>query len=349
MRLTVLKGRSGGAWPRRTLRMQLLAVLIGAGVACGAHAQADMDALIKAAKAEGEVTFYTSFIENVARRIINGFGAKYGIKPQFVRTNGSTLLYQRYATEAEAGNIAADLAFSSGGADAFAEAAIVKGWMDPVSKWELPVVKSGEFPARFNRGTTVVVQVSPYQIGYNTEKVKAADLPRDWMDLADPKWKGQLLVASPAISDAYVIFWGALLDKYGESFFARLRQNIRPISGGLAGMQGLAAGEGTFIVPAIISTVESVKEKGAPLSIFGFDYTTGVDMQLMLSARGKAKHPAAARLLANYVMSPEGNKVMNDEPGGLTVYESSKLPKEYQQEKPGTAARRPAMVKLLGF
>jgi ABC-type glycerol-3-phosphate transport system substrate-binding protein len=140
-----------------------------------------------------------------------------------------------------------------------------------------------------------------------------------------------------------------LLDKYGESFFARLRPNIRPATGGVAGMQGLAAGEGSFIVPAIISTIENVKEKGAPLGVVGFDYTTGVDMQMMLSARGRAKHPAAARLFANYIMSPEGNKVMNDEPGGFAIYESSKLPKDYQQEKPGTAARRPAIVKILGF
>ena len=33
----------------------------------------------------------------------------------------------------------------------------------------------------------------------------------------------------------------------------------------------------------------------------------------------------------------------------FTVYESARLPKDSQQEKPGYAARRATIVKLLGF
>src|SRR5688572_6506536 len=43
-----------------------------------ATAQAELDALIKAAKAEGEVTFYIALVESVGKRAADGFFAKYG-------------------------------------------------------------------------------------------------------------------------------------------------------------------------------------------------------------------------------------------------------------------------------
>ena len=71
-------------------------------------------------------------------------------------------------------------------------------------------------------------------------------------------------------------------------------------------------------------------------------------------ARHLLPHLAAARLLANYVMSLEGNKVFNDDPGGVTVYDTSGLPKEYEAPKEGTGAqatgaRREQIRQLLGF
>ncbi len=49
------------------------------------NAQADLDALIKAAKAEGEVIFYSGATENVAKRVAEAYKAKYGIKYAFTR------------------------------------------------------------------------------------------------------------------------------------------------------------------------------------------------------------------------------------------------------------------------
>ena len=45
----------------------------------------------------------------------------------------------------------------------------------------------------------------------------------------------------------------------------------------------------------------------------------------------------------------EGNKVLNDEPGGFTMYETGRLPKQYVSPKPAMVARRPDIVKALGF
>jgi hypothetical protein len=82
----------------------LIAALAFAGPASvwgqARNVQAELDALVKAAKAEGEVTFYIGLTPNVATRIANAFNTKYGIKAQFLRLDAVALI-SRYSAEAE--------------------------------------------------------------------------------------------------------------------------------------------------------------------------------------------------------------------------------------------------------
>lgn len=310
-------------------------------------ASAALEALIKAAKAEGELTYYSAQTENVPRRVSAAFQAKYGIQGKFIRLN-STLLQQRYATDAEAGTFPAD-AFLSGDTIGYADAGIKKGWIEAIATAGLPVILSGEFPAPYNRGATAVLQVLPWGIVYNTEKVKGADIPKDWMDLLNPKWKDQILIPNPRSSDSYIDHWAMLFDKYGESYFAKLRaQNLRMYTSGVPAMQALGAGEGSIQVPGLIPQTQGIKEKGAPINITILDMAVGLEMAITLTARGKSKSPHAARLFANYVMSKEGNEVFNADPGQSSIYAAGALPKDYRAPIAGTAGRRNEIFKLLG-
>lgn len=314
-----------------------------------AEAQGQLEALIKAAKAEGELTFYSTPTENVANRIKDAFVKKYGIKAQFLRMAGSPL-QQRYSAEAEAGNFVADVILNAGNSVEYAEDGIKKGWLEPVATAGIPVITSGEFPAKFMLGPTAIVQVAPWGIAYNTDKISAADVPRDWPDLLHPKLKGQLIIVDPRTSAAQIDHWSLVLDKHGEGFFTQLlAQNPRRYSGGVPAINALAAGEGSVQVPTILAQVQGLKDKGAPLVWTAVDTSTGVEIQATLTSRTKAKHPAAGRLFANYVMSLEGNRVLNDDPGGMTVYDTARLPKGYESPRRGSSARLPQFMKLLGF
>ena len=313
-------------------------------------AQAALEVLIKAAKAEGELTYYSAQTENVPRRVSAAFLAKYGINAKFVRFN-SILLQQRYATDADAGNFSADMIINSGDSITYAENGIKKGWFEPVSTAGLPVILSGEFPARFNKNVTAVIQLSPWGIAYNTDKIKGADIPKDWPDLLNPKWKGQILLPDPRASDAYIDQWAMLFDKYGESFFVKLReQGWRLYASGVPATQALGAGEGSIQVPTVAPQVQGVKDKGAPITMMIPDMAVGVEQHVTLTARAKSKYPNAARLFANYVMSPEGNQVFNADPGQAPVYAlGNSLPKDYRSPIPGTASRKAEIVKLFGL
>jgi hypothetical protein len=163
---------------RNTLAVPALLALGLVAASGPARAQADLDALIKGAKAEGEVVIYSGATENIVKRTGDAFSALYGIKYSFIRTAGAQNL-QRFATEAEAGTFAADLVFNGGGSQVFAAEAVKKGWVEAIRQAGIPALTSGQFPAKFITGATATIQLAPWGIAYNTDKVSVADAPRD--------------------------------------------------------------------------------------------------------------------------------------------------------------------------
>lgn len=309
---------------------------------------ADLDKLIAAAKAEKSVTIYTAAVENAMARVIKGFNEKYGVNAQFVRMS-SSVLQQRFSAEAAAGNIAADMIFIAGGPTVFLQDGMKNGSLQAISDAGIPVLASGQFPARFSDGKSAVIQISPWLIAVNTDKL-SGPAPKDWPDILDPKYKGQIILIDPRASNAFLDIWAAILDKHGEEFFAKLRaQEPRRYADGIPATQGLAAGEAAIEVPALPAMVTQLSAKGAPLEQEVPAYTSGVEMHVIVANPAKSRSPNAARLLAHFVMSPEGNKLFNADPGSASVYDTSRLPAQYQAPKPETAARKEKILSLLGF
>ena len=97
-------------------------------------------------------------------------------------------------------------------------------------------------------------------IMYNKEKVSAAAVPKNYEDLADPKWKGKLLIrASGHIYNQSLV--GSLLAADGPEKPRRgpgSRGNLRgpPRGGDTDQIKGVAAGEAELCVskPIITST-----------------------------------------------------------------------------------------------
>ena len=337
--------REGGAAAHR----QGPVLLAQASKGVGPTSQSELEALIKAAKAEGELTFYSSTPEGVSKKASEAFQAKYGVRAHFLRL-ASAPLQQRFSAEADANNLAADVLIPLGASVPFAEEGIKKGWIESISLAALPALKSGEFPARFNTGPTALIQINPWLIAYNTEKLKPSEAPKDWGDLLNPRFKGQMIIPDTRVTDAYSGFWSMILDRYGESYFNQLRaQGFRQISSGIPAMQGVAAGEAILTFPAISATVQEPKSKGAPLAMVVPDRTTGSESHIMLTARARSKHPGAGRLFVNWVLTQEGNLAFNQDSGSTSVFDTSGLPRQYESPKSGTAAWREQLVKLLGF
>lgn len=317
-----------------------------------AAAQARLDELIKAAKAEGDLTYYTVMTENVMQPLDKLFAAKYGIKTTWLRIPQSTM-FTRYYAEFESGNTAADLSMANN-ADSTVEPGFKKGWLQNMRDARLPAIMSGEFPARFVRDYGAIVQISPWHILYNTQKLQGAEIPKTWTDLLNPKYRGQIAISDLTESDSLIAPWQVLLDTYGEKFFVGLRgQNLRVHNNTIVGVQGMGAGEASIWLPAARFVGTMMSAKGAPVdAVLPEGPGTGIETLVFLSHPSKSKRPNAARLFVNFMLSQEGNMGFASGAGAGTysVYDTKGLPRAYASPKPLTNAdaTRTEIQKLLG-
>ncbi|CAM3518987.1 ABC transporter substrate-binding protein [Kibdelosporangium persicum] len=293
--------------------------------------------LITKAREEGGVTFYSVPPEDVARALADAFTEKYGIDATFVRLTAAPLA-QRFSAEAQAGRPGADVIMVSN--SPFYADGIAKDWLTPLPEAGIPGYPGG-LPADFVLADpgTAVVQVQPSGFGYNTDMVSEKDAPKDWPDLLDPKWKGKILMANPKSSPAYVDFWYMIEKEYGIDYLQDLRGQVARFYDGTVPLtEAMAAGEGAITVPNVTSSVQPVAAKGAPVAINVPDLTNGPE--IVAGVATKAQHPHAARLFTHFVLSEEGNRILNSQPGSVSPYDKAKMPARFTRITHADAVRK---------
>ena len=83
-----------------------------------------------------------------------------------------------------------------------------EGLLDPYTPtW------ADEVPAEAKdaRGRWFGTYMTPEVIAYNTHAVTAAEAPKDWNEVVDPKWKGKVLIRNPVESGTMRAIFGAML------------------------------------------------------------------------------------------------------------------------------------------
>lgn len=62
------------------------------------------------------------------------------------------------------------------------------------------------------------------QFFYNSNKLNESEVPDNYLDLLDPKWKGKLILTYPNDDDAIAYLFSLQIAKYGFDWFERLNQ-----------------------------------------------------------------------------------------------------------------------------
>ncbi len=261
--------------------------------------------LEKAAKTEGEFVWYTSVNAEDIQRIVQLFEKRYPfIKAKAVRLNSSRIV-QRYTSEFQAGTHLADILDTS---DSRIEYFRRKGMLQP---YYTPMAE--KFDKRFlqSQGYWVANRVTMLVLGYNTRLVKAAEAPRRYEDLLDPKWKDQMSLEredSPWFM-TLMEHWG---EQKGKAFFQRLRsQNPKVRTGHTHLAQLIAAGEDPLSPNIHSQGMASGQRRGAPVEWLNLE---PVIASSNVSALAKnAPHPNAALLFLDFILNKEdGQRVIRE-------------------------------------
>ena len=271
------------------------------------------DARMEAAKKEGKVVWYTSLALSSSEKVAKLFEAAYpGIKVEVHRT-GSERILQRVMQELQANLKIADVVHTSD-----AGHYVLLKQKNLLMKYAPAGID--RFPAAFKDkdGFHYGLRATVNVIAYNTKIVPAADAPRTWKDLLDPKWKGKLVTAHPGYSGVIATHVLALVQLHGWDYFKQLAQNKLMLVQSAVDPSGVvASGERPIAVDGGDYTFYQIKKKGNPVEIV-FP-KEGVPLVVSPSAiTSFAPHPNAARLFTDFIFSRELQQVLADSEGLYT-------------------------------
>jgi iron(III) transport system substrate-binding protein len=296
----------------------LLAVL--AGFVTAGEAQTPSKHL-EGAKKEGKVVWYTSLILPSAERVAKLFEAAYpGIKVEVHRT-GSQRILQRVMQELQANIKNVDVVHTS---DAGHYVLLKEKKL--LAKYTPAGVDA--FPAGFKDkdGYYYGLRATVNAIYYNTKAVSAADVPKSWKDLLDPRWKGKLVTAHPGYSGVIATHVLALVHLHGWDYFKQLADN-KPMLVQSANDPStvVSSGERVVAVNGGEYSAYQLKKKGNPIEIV---YPKeGVPLVVSPTAiTSFAPHPNAARLFTDFTFTREVQQVMADSEGLYTGHPEVKYP-----------------------
>ncbi|MGH7279440.1 MAG: ABC transporter substrate-binding protein [Candidatus Rokuibacteriota bacterium] len=293
--------------PIAALAVAFLACLTLAGSAGAQRAR------LEAAKKEGKVVWYTSLALPSAEKVAKLFETAYpGIEVEVHRT-GSQRILQRVMQELQANIKNVDVVHTS---DA-GHYVLLKN-KKLLAKYTPPGVEG--FPAGFKDrdGYYYGLRATVNVIAYNTKLVPAADAPRTWKELLDPRWKGKLVTAHPGYSGVIATHVLALVHLHGWDYFKQLAANRLMLVQSAVDPAGVvASGERLVAVNGGDYTFYQTKKKGNPVEIV---YPKeGVPLVVSPTAiTSFAPHPNAARLFTDFSFSREVQQVLADTEGLYT-------------------------------
>jgi iron(III) transport system substrate-binding protein len=256
--------------------------------------------LVEKARAEGEVTFYSSLQAQQIEPFIQNFRKKYPfvkVNPYRVSGNKQVLKIQ---SELNAGRNLFDV--TNGSAEqGFAIRQI--GALDPYASPERAF-----YAGENKEGYFTSFYIIPMVLGYNTNLLKPNDAPKSYEALLDPKWKGQLFLDNEAYE------WLAVMEKHlgKEKELAYMKNiaghDLRLIRGRTAQTQLIVAGERPIGIILSGHTVLDLRAAGAPINLVALDPYFAQANKLMLARH--APHPHAAQLFIDWALSAEAQSII---------------------------------------
>jgi len=258
--------------------------------------------LLENARKEGSVVLYTSLAPTESGPLGQAFEKKTGVKVEIFRTISEKVV-QRAVTETKAKRHAFDVVETNGPEmEIMAREKVFADFHSP---------HLGDIPASAipSHRQWIPDRVNFFVVAFNTTKVKRDEIPRGYAAFVDPKWKGRIGIEA---TDAE--WMATLVKKWGEAqgmdYFKKLaamKPDVR--KGHVLLAELIAAGEIPVGLTVYNSNAESLKRRGAPIDWVPVEPVVGRPQGIGVARN--APHPHAALLFVDFVLSPEGQELLN--------------------------------------
>jgi len=255
-------------------------------------------ALIKGAKAEGEMTIYSSMRQDQLASFTKAFHQRY----PFLKVNALRITSQRQVTkvqtEVKTKRYTVDV-INGLTAESYDLKEI--GALDPIKS---PNRMFFSETKRDKEGYFVPLYIIPVVLGYNPNQIKRSEVPKSYKDLLDPKWEGKMFLDT----DDYEWFI-VLLKRLGRAKGLKYMKNLAKMSlsmqrGRTLQTQLVMVGERPMAIALHAHSVLGFKKKGAPIDWTILDPYFAKANYIMLARY--APHPYAAGLFIDWALSQEG-------------------------------------------
>jgi iron(III) transport system substrate-binding protein len=272
--------------------------------ATGAIAQNGYDAdawakVVAAAKKEGKVVYYAGMAPAPLERLMAGFKKAYPdiTVESSIQSSGEQLtrVQQERAAKVEGADIWStvdqNLPFFVSLAK---ENALLKPSGPAMKEWPAKALFEGAVPN---------IGIEPRVLAWNTSLVKNG--PKTWLDVLNPEFRGKVGTIDSSAT-AYIAFYDFIeLATKTPDYLEKLRaQNPKLYASAIPLGQAVVSGEvavSVFNVPSILSGLIA---RGAPVA-FSVP-VPNLGTYYVAAAFGWGKHPNAALVLMDYLMSRDG-------------------------------------------
>src|SRR5882762_416901 len=260
--------------------------------------------ILEGARKEREVAVYTSLNLKDSVPIVEVFEKKYGgVKVQLWRSSSEKVL-QRAAAEARAGRFTCDILETNGPEmEAMHREELLEEFFSPHFK-DLP-------PAAFPRHRHYVAdRFNFFTIAYNTNLVKANEVPNTYEDLINPRFAGRV-----GLEASDVDWFGAVVKSMGEekglAFFRKLAAAKPEMRSGHTLMAELvASGEIPLAATIYNHNAERLVVKGAPIRWKALKPTFGRPYAIGVARRAPPHH--VALLFSVFMITREGQTILKE-------------------------------------
>lgn len=331
----------------------IASISLGTLAACGSSSSSTTastadpaaSSLHTGAAKEGTLTWYTSVDTDTANAVVSAFKQAYpDVNVELLRlTTGEVTA--RYAQERSAGSAPADVV-TVGDPDFFDTGAQSKWFTSSLDG----VPDAADWPKDDVTNGIARVSMIPLGITYNTDMVKTA--PTSWQDVLDPAYAGgKLQIGDPRNVPAYMQLDVLLQRQLGTDFLKKVdAQKPQVFPSVVNAMQTVAAGGAAMLFPGTKATTDVLATQGAPVAFAAVSPTVGVEFYSGIASN--ATHPDAAKLFTDYLLSKDGQTVLNKNsvsPLG-TLPGTNALPDGYQTLRSADiTSDEPSVLAALGL